>query len=146
MNQFFQETSMQYPQVHPIVLSKFVPGTRPDVFKQPHYERNLNLYKFVQSIPSEQNRNMYKELKHLKGPDVLYTRPAITVGEFVTIKVLSAKPREKKSSMDSSSSNSKESNKKSNKKSASSSHKSESTQKIEKSNSKRLKKPSIKQS
>ena len=139
MSQFFNETSMQYPQVHPIVLSKFVPGTRPDVFKQPFYERNINLFKFIQTIPSEQNRNMYKELKHLKGPEILYTKPAITVGEFVTIKVLSAKPREKKSSRDSTKKSSS-----SNKKSTSQSHKSESASKTEKMNSKRLKKPSIK--
>lgn len=82
----------------PITLKKFIPGSRPDVFKAPQYERNRNLFKMVQSISSELNRTMYKELKYVSGPEILYTRTAITVGEFVTTKVLSAKPREKRSS------------------------------------------------
>lgn len=75
-------------------LCRYVPGTRPDVFKTPQYKRNLQLHQMVQGIPNEINRLMFKELKNCEGhPEIVYTRYAITVGEFATSKILSNKLR-----------------------------------------------------
>lgn len=75
-------------------LNRYVPGTRADVFKTPIFERNIHLYQMVQNIPNELNRLMFKELKAVEHhPEVLYTRYAITVGEFATTKVLNIKSR-----------------------------------------------------
>lgn len=77
-----------------ITLNRYIPGTRPDVFKTPQYKRNLQLHQMVQGIPNEINRLMFKELKTCEGhPEAVYTRYAITVGEFATSKILSNKLR-----------------------------------------------------
>lgn len=77
-----------------ITLNRYIPGTRPDVFKTPQYKRNLQLHQMVQAIPNEINRLMFKELKTCEGhPESVYTRYAITVGEFATSKILSNKLR-----------------------------------------------------
>jgi hypothetical protein len=84
-------------QLPPFTLNRFMPGSRPDVFKKPIYDRNLHLYQLVQTIPNETNRMMFRELEAVDGhPEVIYTKYAITVGQFATSKILSLKRRDRK--------------------------------------------------